>query len=145
MDFIKRMVMPDKIRVDTKIWRATEPRSRLSDGQQNLVILLSGGKSTCPGLTDKWNFEPWLAEAAVGHHFRLIMSLHCLWSLARSPVSKLCKSSHVALSIPWCYQVCFSSCLLCSSFTVVLILGLNIWSPLHPSNILDAADKDCLI
>ena len=58
MDFIKRMVMPDKIRVDTKICRATEPRSRLSDGQQNLVILLSGGKSTCPGLTDKWNFEP---------------------------------------------------------------------------------------
>ena len=52
------MVMPDKIRVDTKILRATEPRSRLSDGQQNLVILLSGGKSTCPGLTDKWNFEP---------------------------------------------------------------------------------------
>ena len=52
------MDMPDKIRVDTKIWRATEPQSRLSDGQQNLVILLSGGKSTCPGLTDKWNFEP---------------------------------------------------------------------------------------
>ena len=30
----------------------------MSDGQQNLVILLSGGKTTCPGLTDKWNFEP---------------------------------------------------------------------------------------
>ena len=23
-----------------------------------MVILLSSGKSTCPGLTDKWNFEP---------------------------------------------------------------------------------------
>ena len=46
------------LKSDTKIWRSTEPRPRLSDGQQILVILLSGGKSTCPGLTDKLNFEP---------------------------------------------------------------------------------------
>ena len=34
----------------------TEPAAIQAD---NNISNLSGGKSTCPGLTDKWNFEPW--------------------------------------------------------------------------------------